>query len=98
MISTYLCNPFQGCIVWWACVPRVPTPGLPAVTGILPIPGKIRESSIALRDDSSGNIRLGSLSVSIAALNRRLHKDDALSGNELSAFRFQFSVFRKGTE
>jgi len=45
-----------------------------------------------------GNIRLGSLSVGIAALNRRLNKDDALSGNELSAFRFQFSVFRKGTE
>ena len=34
-----------------------------------------------------GNIRLGSLSVGIAALNRRLNKDDALSGNDVVSFQ-----------
>ena len=40
-----------------------------------------------------GNIRLGSLSVGIAALNRRLNKDDALPATSYqpSDFSSQFS-------
>ena len=52
-----------------------------------------RESSILLRDDSSGNIRFGLLSVGIASLNRRLNLDYPLSGIEISVFRFQLAVF-----
>ena len=71
----------------------MPTLGLPAITIILPIPGKIRKSSIALRDDSFGNDRFGSLTVGIAALNRRLHIDDALRATSYqpSDFSSQFS-------
>ena len=68
--------------------------GLPAVTIILSIPGKIRKSSIALRDDSFGNIRLGSLSVGIAALNRRLNKDDALPCNDVVSFQMSLRSLR----
>jgi len=53
-----------------------------------------RESSILLRDDSSGNICFVSLSVGIASLNRRLQMDYPLTGKELSDFSFQISVFR----
>jgi len=51
-----------------------------------------RESSILHRDDSCGNIRLYSLSVGIASLNRRLNLDYPLSGMELAVVSWQFSV------
>ena len=52
-----------------------------------------RESSILLRDDSSGNLGLGSLSGGIATLNPRLNLDYPLSGKELSDFSCQLSDF-----
>ena len=55
-----------------------------------------RESSVLLRDDSSGNIRLGSLPVGIASLNRRLNLDSPPAGKgscHLSFYSFHFIVF-----
>jgi len=54
-----------------------------------------RESSILLRDDSSGNICFVSLSVGIASLNRRLNRDYPLTGKELSDFSFQRVAIKK---
>jgi len=54
-----------------------------------------RESSILLRDDSSGNICFVSLSVGIASLNRRLQMDYPLTGKELSDFSFQRVTIKK---
>ena len=48
-----------------------------------------RESSILHRGDSGGNIRLYSLSVGIATLNRRLNLDYPLSGIELADDSFK---------
>ena len=54
-----------------------------------------RESSILLRDDSSGNICFVSLSVGIASLNRRLQMDYPLTGKEFSDFSFQRVAIKK---
>ena len=55
-----------------------------------------RESSFLLRDDSSGNIRYGSLPVGIATLNPRLQIDYPLTGKgsfHLSFYSCHFIVF-----
>ena len=55
-----------------------------------------RESSILLREDSSGNLSLGSLSRGFATLNPRLNLDYPLSGKGVASC--QISVFRGDTE
>lgn len=41
LISMYLCNPFQGCVVLWCLLTTGASSELPADNNILPIPGKI---------------------------------------------------------
>ena len=59
----------------------------PTDSGLSLISFPDRESSTVRQDDSSGNIRGDLLSVGIATLNRRLNKDDALSGNMAAGSR-----------
>ncbi len=41
LISPYLCNPFQGCVIVGASLSTGAPPALPAVTVVLPFQGKI---------------------------------------------------------
>ena len=68
------------------CLAVVLSEAKPTGCRLLHLSFPARESSILLRDDSSGNLDLGSLSGSIATLNPRLNLDYPLSGK--GAVRF----------
>ena len=76
------------------CLAVVLSEAKPTGCRLLHLSFPARESSILLRDDSSGNLGLGSLSGGIATLNPRLNLDYPLSGKELSDFSCQLSDFR----
>ena len=75
------------------CLAVVLSEAKPTGCRLLHLSFPARESSILLRDDSSGNLGLGSLSVGIATLNP-LNADYPLSGKgigQLSEGSCQFS-------
>ena len=73
------------------CLAVVLSEAKPTGCRLLHLSFPARESSILLRDDSSGNLGLGSLSGGIATLNPRLNLDYPLSGKGVASC--QFSVF-----